>query len=76
MSIATALKLPALTYEEKFRLSRNGYSSMPRFLRRFTLSNLKASAGNLVSFLLGNLFFLWILFRLVRYVIAMLQQMR
>ena len=40
-----------LTYEEKFRLKRNGYSSVPRFLRRFTLSNLKASAGNAVSFI-------------------------
>ena len=39
-----------LTYEEKFRLSRGGYSNMPRFLRRFTWRNLKASAGNAVSF--------------------------
>lgn len=64
-----------LTYEEKFRLSRGGYSRMPRFLRRFTWSNLKASAGNVLSFVLGNLFFLFILFRLIRYVIALLRMM-
>lgn len=64
-----------LTYEEKFRLSRGGYSSMPRFLRRFTWRNLKASAGNAVSFLLSNLFFLFILYRLIRYVIAMLRML-
>lgn len=62
-----------LTYEEKFRLSRGGYSSMPRFLRRFTWSNLKASAGNAVSFIIGNLFFLFILFRLIRYVISLIR---
>ena len=56
-----------LTYEESFRLKRNGYNSMPRFLRRFTLSNLNASAGNAVSFILGNIFLLFILFRLLRY---------
>lgn len=64
-----------LTYEEKFRLSRGGYSSMPRFLRRFTWSNLKASAGNAVSFVLGNIFFLFILFRLIRYVISLIRMM-
>ncbi|MFY1066722.1 hypothetical protein [Enterococcus sp. AD013-P3] len=62
-----------LTYEEKFRLSRGGYSSMPRFLRRFTWSNLKATGGNALSFVLGNLFFLFILFRLIRYVIALIR---
>lgn len=64
-----------LTYEEKFRLSRGGYSNMLRFLRRFTWRNLKASAGNAVSFLLSNLFFLFILYRLIRYVIAMLRML-
>lgn len=64
-----------LTYEEKFRLSRGGYSSMPRFLRRFTWSNLKASAGNAISFIIGNLFFLFILFRLIRYVISLIRMM-
>ncbi|GCF93214.1 hypothetical protein NRIC_11050 [Enterococcus florum] len=62
-----------LTYEEKYRLRRNGYSSMPRFLRRFSLGNLKAGIGNLFSFIFGNLFILFILFRLLRYVIAMLR---
>ncbi|MGL9729222.1 hypothetical protein IGI44_002599 [Enterococcus sp. DIV0756] len=62
-----------LTYEEKFRLKRNGYSSVPRFLRRFTLSNLKASAGNAVSFILGNIFLLFILFRLLRYLWSFLR---
>lgn len=64
-----------LTYEEKFRLSRGGYSATPRFLRRFTWRNLKASAGNVVSFILSNLFFLFILYRLIRYVIAMLRML-
>lgn len=64
-----------LTYEEKFRLSRGGYSTTPRFLRRFTWGNLKASAGNAVSFILSNLFFLFILYRLIRYVIAMLRML-
>lgn len=64
-----------LTYEEKFRLSRGGYSSMPRFLRRFTWRNLKATAGNGLSFILGNLFFLYILYRLVRYLIVILRMM-
>lgn len=62
-----------LTYEESFRLKRNGYSSMPRFLRRFTLSNLKASAGNAVSFIFGNIFILFILFRLLRYLWSFLR---
>lgn len=62
-----------LTYEEKFRLKRNGYSSMPRFLRRFSFENLKASAGNAVSFIFGNLFLLFILFRLLRYVWSFLR---
>lgn len=64
-----------LTYEEKFRLSRGGYSATPRFLRRFTWGNLKASAGNAVSFIFSNLFFLFILYRLIRYVIAMLRML-
>lgn len=62
-----------LTYEEKFRLKRNGYNSMPRFLRRFTLGNLKASAGNAFSFILGNIFLLFILFRLLRYLWSFLR---
>lgn len=62
-----------LTYEESFRLKRNGYNSMPRFLRRFTLSNFKASAGNAVSFILGNIFLLFILFRLLRYLWSFLR---
>ncbi|MBX8936366.1 hypothetical protein [Enterococcus gilvus] len=62
-----------LTYEESFRLKRNGYSSMPRFLRRFTLSNLRASAGNAVSFIFGNIFILFILFRLLRYLWSFLR---
>lgn len=64
-----------LTYEEKFRLTRNGYSNLPRFLRRFTWTNLKASAGNLTSFLLGNIIGLYILFRLLRYLWSMIRMM-
>lgn len=62
-----------LTYEESFRLKRNGYSSMPRFLRRFTLGNIKASIGNMFSFIFGNIFILFIVFRLLRYVFSMLR---
>ncbi|MDH6365520.1 hypothetical protein M2139_002525 [Enterococcus sp. PF1-24] len=65
----------ALTYKEKFRLKRNGYSSVPRFLRRFTLGNLKASAGNLVQFVLGNIFALFLLFRLVSYLISIFRSL-
>ncbi|MBO0449512.1 hypothetical protein JZO76_08165 [Enterococcus sp. MJM12] len=64
-----------LTYEEKFRLKRNGYSNVPRFLRRFTWSNLKATAGNGVNFILGNLFFLFILYRLLRYLWRFVQML-
>lgn len=64
-----------ITYEEKFRLKRNGYSSVPRFLRRFTLGNLKASASNLFSFVLGNIFFLFIAFRIIRYLISLIQSL-
>lgn len=62
-----------ITYEEKFRLKRNGYNSMPRFLRRFSLGNIKASIGNLFSFIFGNIFILFIVFRLLRYIISMLR---
>ena len=64
-----------LTYEEKFRLKRNGYSNVPRFLRRFTWTNLNATAGNGVNFVLGNLFFLLILYRLLRYLWRFLQML-
>lgn len=67
--------LLALTYEEKFRLSRNGYSRLPKFLRRFTWSNLKNSAGNAASLIFGNLFLLFILYRLIRYILAFLRMM-
>lgn len=62
-----------LTYEESFRLKRNGYSGVPRFLRRFTLSNLRASIGNMFSFIFGNIFILFIFFRILRYLISFLR---
>ncbi|EOH85761.1 hypothetical protein ACTNBL_05665 [Enterococcus villorum] len=62
-----------LTYEEKFRLKRNGYHSIPRFLRRFTLSNLKTSVGNVWHFIAGNIFVLIILFRVLRYLWSFIQ---
>ncbi|MDT2595429.1 hypothetical protein P7D52_02395 [Enterococcus dongliensis] len=62
-----------LTYEEKFRLRRNGYTKMPRFLRRFTLRNLQASVGNGLRFVLGNIFLLFILYRLLRYLWSFLR---
>lgn len=60
-----------LTYEESYRLKRNGYSRVPRFLRRFSLGNIKSSIGNGFSFLFGNIFLLFLVYRLIRYVIAM-----
>ena len=62
-----------ITYEEKFRLKRNGYSSMPRFLRRFSLGNIKAGIGNLFGFIFGNIFILFIVIRLLRYVVSILR---
>lgn len=64
-----------ITYEEKYRLSRNGYSKTPRFLRRFSPQNLKASAGNAFSFIFGNIFMLFIFYRVIRYIIAMVMSM-
>lgn len=64
-----------LRYEEKYRLTRNGYSTLPRFLRRFTWTNLKASAGNAASFIVGNIFLLFILYRLIRYLISFIRMM-
>lgn len=62
-----------VTLEENYRLHKNGYSSLPPFLRRFTWRNLKSTTGSLVSFIFSNLFFLYILYRLVRYLISFLQ---
>ncbi|MBV7390581.1 hypothetical protein KUA55_07810 [Enterococcus sp. ALS3] len=63
-----------LTYEESYRLKRNGYSNVPRFLRRFSWGNIKSSIGNGFSFILGNLFLLFILFRLLRYLLVIFRQ--
>lgn len=65
-----------LKYEEKFRLKRGGYSSLPRFLRGFAPSNLKATFGNFFNLIFSNLFFLYIFYRLVRYLLAFLSQLR
>ena len=62
-----------ITYEEKFRLQHNGYNNMPRFLRSFSLGNIKASIGNLFSFIFGNIFILFIAFRLLQYIISLLR---
>lgn len=62
-----------LKYEEKYRLKRNGYSRVPRFLRRYTWSNLKTSTGNLFRFFLSNIFMLYLLYRLIRYVWALIR---
>lgn len=58
-----------LTYEEKYRVSKNRVSRVPRFLRPFTWRNLKSSSTNLFRLIVGNLFMLYLLYRLVRYVI-------
>lgn len=62
-----------LTYEEKYRLSRNRVSRVPRFLRPFTWRNLKSSSGNLFRLIIGNLFTLYLLYRLIRYVIDIIR---
>ncbi|MFV0559039.1 MAG: hypothetical protein ACK5MW_10490 [Enterococcus sp.] len=62
-----------LTYEESYRLKRNGYQRLPKFLRRFTLANLKSSVGNATRFIFGNLLLLFIVYRLIRYLLRMLQ---
>lgn len=46
---------------------------MPRFLRRFTFSNLKESIGNMGRFIVGNIFLLVILFRVIRYLWSFIQ---
>lgn len=62
-----------LKYEEKFRLKKGGYQAVPRFLRGFTPSNLKATFGNFFNFVFSNLLILYIFYRLVRYLWAFLQ---
>ncbi|MGX7131118.1 hypothetical protein [Enterococcus songbeiensis] len=62
-----------LTYEESFRLKRNGYSRFPRFLRRFSLANIKGSITDLFRFIFGNIFLLFLVYRLIRYLLALLR---
>ncbi|KAF1300909.1 hypothetical protein [Enterococcus sp. JM9B] len=62
-----------LTYEESFRLKRNGYSRLPRFLRRFSLTNIKGSITDLFRFIFGNIFLLFLVYRLIRYLLALLR---
>lgn len=62
-----------LTYEEKYRLSKNRVSMVPRFLRPFTWRNLKSSSTNLFRLIIGNLLTLYLLYRLIRYVIGIVQ---
>ncbi|WP_321387591.1 hypothetical protein [uncultured Enterococcus sp.] len=62
-----------LTYEEKYRLSKNRVSRVPRFLRPFTWRNLKSSSTNLFRLIIGNLFTLYLLYRLARYVIDIIR---
>ena len=58
-----------LTYDSDYRLKMNKVSRVPRFLRPFLWRNIKASSTNLVRLLFANLFTLFILFRLITYVI-------
>ena len=63
-----------ITYEEKFRLKRNGYnklSKVPRFLRKFTFQNMLSSSKHLISFIVGNIFAIYIIIQLVNLLIAM-----
>lgn len=62
-----------LKYEEKYRLKRSGYNRIPRFLRRFTWSNLKSTSSNAIGWLLTNLFVLYMLFRIVTYLLRFLE---
>lgn len=63
-----------LKYEENFRLKRNGLNRVPRPLRAFTPSNLKATFGSLTRMIFSNLFMLFILYRIIRYLIAFISQ--
>lgn len=62
-----------ITYEEKFRLKRNGYNKiakLPRFLRRFTFKNLLSSSRNLISFIIGNIFVIYIIIQIINLLIS------
>ncbi|MGY0354360.1 hypothetical protein ACWY2R_07700 [Enterococcus avium] len=63
-----------IKYDEQYRLKRNGYSRMPAFLNRFSLSNMKASLGNFSKFTVRNIFLLLILFQVLRYVVDILKE--
>ena len=63
-----------IKYDEQYRLKRNGYSRMPAFLNRFSLSNMKASLGNFSKFTMGIILLLLILFQVLRYVIDILKE--
>ncbi|MGC6767028.1 hypothetical protein ACYSNR_16500 [Enterococcus sp. LJL128] len=62
-----------LTYDEKYRLRMNRISRLPRFLRAFTWRNLKSSSTGLFRLIVGNLFTLYILYRLISYVFYLIR---
>ncbi|MCB5952591.1 hypothetical protein LI951_10985 [Enterococcus sp. BWT-B8] len=63
-----------LTYSTDYRLKMNKVSRVPRFLRPFMWRNIKASSTNLLRLILVNLFTVYILFRLVTYLIDILRR--
>lgn len=63
-----------LTYSTDYRLKMNKVSRVPRFLRPFMWRNIKASSTNLLRLILANLFVVYMLFRLITYLIDILRR--
>lgn len=65
----------ATKFDEAYRLKRNRQNGFQRWSHLFSFRSFRDSIGNGFRFLLGNLFFLFIIYRLIRYVIQILQVM-
>ena len=61
-----------MKYDEAYRLKRNRQNGFNRWSRYFSFRSFKGSIGNVFQFLLGNIFFLFIAYRLIRYLIDIL----
>lgn len=62
-----------IKYDEAYRLKRNRQNGFHRWSNLFSFRSFRESIGNGFRFILGNLFFLFIIYRLIRYVIQMLR---
>lgn len=61
------------TYDEAYRIRRNGQTTFSKWSRYFSFRSFRASIGNGFRFILGNLFFLFLIYRLIRYLISLLR---